>query len=115
MPIVLRSLNIPSELPMGSEQEANVTTRENGSLDTPEERRLAGRLAGVLFLSAAVGVLTIPLLPGGGTDHWPWLIAHRRRLHDLGRALPLGDSLRERAAGCVLGPGPAGAGEHRGW
>ena len=51
-----------------------MTTHENGSLDTPEERRLAGRLAGVLFLSAAVGVLTHPAAPGGGTDHWPWLI-----------------------------------------
>ena len=51
-----------------------MTAKDNGSLDTPEERKLAGRLAGVLFLSAAGGVLAIPLLPGGGTDHWPWLI-----------------------------------------
>ncbi len=47
---------------------------DNGSLDTPQERRLAGRLAGILFLAAAAGVLSIPFLPGGSTDHWPWLI-----------------------------------------
>ena len=47
----------------------------NGSLDTPDERRLAGRLAGDLFLAAAAGMLVIPLLPGGGTKHWGWLAA----------------------------------------
>jgi len=50
-----------------------VKTRSNGSLDTPDERRLAGRLAGVLFLAAAAGMVLLPLLPGGVTEHWGWL------------------------------------------
>ena len=50
-----------------------MNTRSNGSLDTPDERRLAGRLAGILFLAAAVSMPTLPLLPGGGTDHWGWV------------------------------------------
>ena len=52
-----------------------MTAEDNGSLDTPQERMLAGRLAGVLFLAAALGVPSIPLLPGGGTEYWPVLIA----------------------------------------
>lgn len=48
---------------------------DSGSLDTPDERRLAGTLAGVLFLAAAAGMLILPLLPGGGTDHWPVILA----------------------------------------
>jgi diguanylate cyclase (GGDEF)-like protein len=51
-----------------------MTAKDNGSLDTPQERKLAGTLAGVLFLTAAAGVPSIPLLPGGATSHWPWLI-----------------------------------------
>jgi diguanylate cyclase (GGDEF)-like protein len=48
---------------------------DSGSLDTPDERMLAGRLAGVLFFAAAVGMPILPLLPGGGTDHWVVILA----------------------------------------
>ncbi len=48
---------------------------DSGSLDTPDERRLAGRLAGVLFFAAAAGMPVLPLLPGGGTNHWVVLLA----------------------------------------
>ena len=47
---------------------------DSGSLDTPDERRLAGALAGVLFFAAAAGMPVLPLLPGGGTDHWPVIL-----------------------------------------
>lgn len=50
-----------------------MTSRNSGSLDTPDERRLAGRIAGVLFLASAVGVPLLPVLPGGETNHWGWL------------------------------------------
>ena len=49
-------------------------TSSNGSLDTPDERRFAGRVAGVLFLAAAASMPSLPLLPGGGTDHWGWVL-----------------------------------------
>jgi len=52
-----------------------VTRPDSGSLDTPDERQLAGRVAGVLFMAAAVGVPVLPLLPGGSTDQWVWLAA----------------------------------------
>lgn len=40
-------------------------------LEIVEERSLAGRLAGILYLTAAATIVLLPLLPGGGTSHWP--------------------------------------------
>jgi diguanylate cyclase (GGDEF)-like protein len=48
---------------------------DSGSLDTPDERRLAGTLAGVLFFAAAACIPVLPLLPGGGTNQWVPLVA----------------------------------------
>jgi diguanylate cyclase (GGDEF)-like protein len=39
-----------------------------------EERMLAGRLAGVLFLTAAVTILLLLVVPGVQDDHWPWVV-----------------------------------------
>jgi diguanylate cyclase (GGDEF)-like protein len=39
-----------------------------------EERMLAGRLAGVLFLTAAVTMLLLLLVPGVEDDHWLWVL-----------------------------------------
>jgi diguanylate cyclase (GGDEF)-like protein len=39
-----------------------------------EERMLASRLAGVLFLTAAVSILLLMLVPGVEDDHWPWVV-----------------------------------------
>jgi diguanylate cyclase (GGDEF)-like protein len=35
---------------------------------------LASRLAGVLFLTAAVSILLLMLVPGVEDDHWPWVV-----------------------------------------
>jgi diguanylate cyclase (GGDEF)-like protein len=43
--------------------------------DVDEERRLAGRLAGVLFLTAGVTALMLLLVPGVETGHRNWVIA----------------------------------------
>ncbi|MEA2423744.1 MAG: hypothetical protein QOH13_154 [Thermoleophilaceae bacterium] len=40
------------------------------ALDITEERRLAGTLAGVLYLTGAATVLALLVLPGAVTDHW---------------------------------------------
>jgi diguanylate cyclase (GGDEF)-like protein len=39
-----------------------------------EERLLAGRLAGVLFLTAAVTIVLLLPVPGVEDDHWPWVV-----------------------------------------
>jgi diguanylate cyclase (GGDEF)-like protein len=38
-----------------------------------EERKLAGRLAGVLFLTAGVSMLLLLLVPGVEDSHWRWV------------------------------------------
>jgi diguanylate cyclase (GGDEF)-like protein len=44
-------------------------------LDIEEERLLAAKLAGVLFLTASVtGVTLLLLLPGIEDGHWPWVV-----------------------------------------
>ena len=40
-----------------------------------EERDLAGRLAGVLFLTAGVTALGLLLVPGVENDHRNWVVA----------------------------------------
>jgi hypothetical protein len=42
-----------------------------------EERDLAGRLAGVLFLTAGVSVLVLLLVPGVEDSHLDWVAASR--------------------------------------
>jgi diguanylate cyclase (GGDEF)-like protein len=42
--------------------------------EVDEERMLAGRLAGVLFLTAAVSMLLLLLVPGVEDTHWPWVL-----------------------------------------
>jgi diguanylate cyclase (GGDEF)-like protein len=42
--------------------------------DVQEERELAGRLAGVLFLSAGITALTLLLVPGVETGHRGWVV-----------------------------------------
>jgi diguanylate cyclase (GGDEF)-like protein len=39
-----------------------------------EERMLAGRLAGVLFLTAATSVVLLLFVPGIEDSHWPWVL-----------------------------------------
>jgi diguanylate cyclase (GGDEF)-like protein len=43
-------------------------------LDIDEERQLAARLAGVLFLTAAVTGVALLMLPGIEDRHWPWVV-----------------------------------------
>src|SRR5436305_18933 len=45
------------------------------ALDIQEERRLAGRLAATLYLTGAVTVLVLLILPGSETTHWPVVVA----------------------------------------
>jgi diguanylate cyclase (GGDEF)-like protein len=45
------------------------------ALDITEERRLAGTLAGVLYLTGAVTVLGLLVLPGAVTDHYQVVLA----------------------------------------
>jgi diguanylate cyclase (GGDEF)-like protein len=40
-----------------------------------EERELAGRLAGVLFLTAGTSALVLLLVPGVETGYWHWVVA----------------------------------------
>jgi diguanylate cyclase (GGDEF)-like protein len=42
--------------------------------EVDEERMLAARLAGVLFLTAAGSMLLLLLVPGVQDDHWPWVV-----------------------------------------
>jgi diguanylate cyclase (GGDEF)-like protein len=44
------------------------------SFGVDEERMLAGRLAGVLFLTAGVTISLLLLVPGVQNRHWPWVI-----------------------------------------
>jgi diguanylate cyclase (GGDEF)-like protein len=43
--------------------------------EVDEERMLAGRLAGVLFLTAGVSMLLLLLVPGVEDSHWRWVAA----------------------------------------
>jgi diguanylate cyclase (GGDEF)-like protein len=45
-----------------------------GTPDTPDQKRLALRVAGVLWSAAALMILFVPLLPGGDTRHWQVLL-----------------------------------------
>ena len=45
------------------------------ALDITEERRLAGVLAGVLYLTGSVTVLALLVLPGATTAHWEVVVA----------------------------------------
>jgi diguanylate cyclase (GGDEF)-like protein len=44
------------------------------SFGVDEERMLAGRLAGVLFLTAGLTSCLLLLVPGVDTSHWPWVL-----------------------------------------
>ena len=44
------------------------------ALDIAEERRLAGVVAGALYLSASASILGVLLLPGVPTSHWEWVV-----------------------------------------
>jgi diguanylate cyclase (GGDEF)-like protein len=44
------------------------------SFEVDEERVLAGRLAGVLFLTAGLTISLLLLVPGVENRHWPWVI-----------------------------------------
>lgn len=48
---------------------------ETGTLTSEGERALAGRVAGVLWLLAAVSLVVPLAVPGGFTDHWPGVAA----------------------------------------
>jgi diguanylate cyclase (GGDEF)-like protein len=41
--------------------------------EVDEERMLAGRLAGVLFLTAGLSALLLPAVPGVEENHWGWV------------------------------------------
>ena len=45
------------------------------ALDIAEERRLAGAVAGLLYLAASVSVVGVLALPGVPTEHWHWVLA----------------------------------------
>src|SRR5207248_10357831 len=45
------------------------------ALDITEERRLAGALAGALYLTGGITVIGLLLLPGSETRHWPIVVA----------------------------------------
>jgi diguanylate cyclase (GGDEF)-like protein len=45
------------------------------ALDITEERRLAGTLAGVLYLTGGITVLGLLVLPGADTSHWQVVVA----------------------------------------
>jgi diguanylate cyclase (GGDEF)-like protein len=47
----------------------------NRGFEVDEERKLAGRLAGVLFLTAGVSILLLLPVPGVEDSHWRWVAA----------------------------------------
>jgi diguanylate cyclase (GGDEF)-like protein len=51
-----------------------VATQNEPTLDLDEERKLAGKLAGVLFLTAGVTAVVLLFLPGIEADHGSWVI-----------------------------------------
>ncbi|MEA2453855.1 MAG: hypothetical protein QOI45_117 [Thermoleophilaceae bacterium] len=51
-----------------------MATASKGSLEVDEERELAGKLAGVLFLTAGVSIVLQLLLPGVEDRHWIWVV-----------------------------------------
>jgi diguanylate cyclase (GGDEF)-like protein len=48
---------------------------ETRGFGVDEERMLAGRLAGVLFLTASLTIVLLLLVPGVEDDHWRWVAA----------------------------------------
>jgi diguanylate cyclase (GGDEF)-like protein len=46
----------------------------DSSFEVDEERVLAGKLAGVLFLTAGLTISLLLLVPGVQNRHWPWVI-----------------------------------------
>jgi hypothetical protein len=44
------------------------------SFGVDEERVLAGKLAGVLFLTAGISIVLLLLVPGVEDSHWPWVV-----------------------------------------
>jgi len=52
-----------------------LATPKKGSLEVDEERMLAGKLAGVLFLTAAATIVLMLFLPGIENRHWEWVVA----------------------------------------
>jgi diguanylate cyclase (GGDEF)-like protein len=52
-----------------------LATLHKRTLDVDEERMLAGKLAGVLFLTAGVSIVLQLFLPGIEDRHWPWVVA----------------------------------------
>jgi diguanylate cyclase (GGDEF)-like protein len=51
-----------------------LATPKKVSLEVDEERMLAGKLAGVLFLTAAVSIVLLLFVPGVEDRHWQWVI-----------------------------------------
>ena len=76
---------------------------------------LAGRLAGVLFLTAGVTALGMLLLPGSSTATGGWVVALAGRVRGLGDLLRVarapgaarraGSGTRPRSARCSSSPG----------
>ena len=52
-----------------------MATLNSQTLHVNEERELAGRLAGVLFLTGGLTAVLLLFLPGVENDHWPWVVA----------------------------------------
>jgi diguanylate cyclase (GGDEF)-like protein len=52
-----------------------LATPHKGSFEVDEERLLAGKLAGVLFLTAAVSIVLQLFLPGVEDSHWLWVVS----------------------------------------
>jgi diguanylate cyclase (GGDEF)-like protein len=52
-----------------------LATPQKGSLEVDEERILAGKIAGVLFLTAGVSIVLQLFLPGIEDRHWEWVVA----------------------------------------
>ena len=51
-----------------------MATLHKGTLDVDEERMLAGKLAGVLFLTAGLSIVLQLFLPGIEDRHWLWVV-----------------------------------------
>jgi hypothetical protein len=51
-----------------------LATPQKRSLEVDEERMLAGKLAGVLFLTAGLSIVLQLFLPGVEDRHWLWVV-----------------------------------------
>jgi diguanylate cyclase (GGDEF)-like protein len=51
-----------------------LATVQQGNFEVDEERALAGKLAGVLFLTAGLSIVLQLFLPGVENRHWPWVV-----------------------------------------